>query len=217
MLIIVGSALLAEPWILAEHWHEKDVRALTPADLSKPGWRYRPWCPDDTTIVVDGVELPEKIVAGVVTTLPCVSRHDLPHILEHDRDYVAAEMTAFLLAWLSELRCPVIERPSPSSLTGSGLRDWQWIALARGLGIRASAPNTGERDNIVDVTVLAGHAIGAPTPVHARAAERLADSAARNLVTLTFARGTPELIAVKHVPAVDSAAVAQALLAWLER
>jgi len=40
--------------------------------------------------------------------LPAVLATDLPHILISDRDYVASEMTAFLVYWLNALGKPVL-------------------------------------------------------------------------------------------------------------
>ncbi len=49
--------------------------------------------------------------------------------------YVSAEMTAFLLSWLSGLDCPILNRPTPNCLSGPGWRQEQWIHLAARLGI----------------------------------------------------------------------------------
>jgi hypothetical protein len=40
-------------------------------------------------------------------------------------------MTAFLLYWLSGLRCPILNRPTPGCLTGPSWRSEQWRQLAR--------------------------------------------------------------------------------------
>lgn len=218
MLAILGSAVTAEPWILAQHWAAEEVGVLTPADLSKPGWRLRPAGAGQNAIVLNGESLPLAAVTGVVTTMPAVGVHDLPHIVEPDREYVAAEMTAFLLAWLSYLHCPVIERPTPTSLDGCGRRLWQWIALARVLGIAAPAPGSADDRDAVEVTVVDGRAVDPPSRAFGLAAEQLATAASRTLVTLCFLRARrPTLLGVKHVPAVDSPAVADALLAWFDR
>ena len=69
----------------------------------------------------------------VCTTL--VSGADqLPAIAPAARDYCAAEMTAFLSWWLSELRCPVINRPAAGCLAGPGWSVTAWRRAARRAG-----------------------------------------------------------------------------------
>jgi len=74
----------------------------------------------------------QRELRGVVTRIANVHASDLAHIVEQDREYVAAELNAFLTAWLDSLRCPVINRPSASSLLGPALSHERWLALARG-------------------------------------------------------------------------------------
>ena len=75
---------------------------------------------------------------GMLCLLPAVHPGELPHIEAGDREYVAAEMTAFLIAWLTSLPCPVLGRPTPLSLTGPHLRQEQWLheAVRAGLPVR---------------------------------------------------------------------------------
>jgi hypothetical protein len=44
-------------------------------------------------------------------------------------------MNAFLRCWLAALRCPVLNRPTPTSLSGPAWRPERWIHLAGRLGI----------------------------------------------------------------------------------
>ena len=89
-----------------------NVRLMTPADLSQPGWRFRLGDAAGSTAVLGGEPVPASAIAGVLTRLPSVTDHDLTHIAPSDRAYVAAEMTAFLLAWLTALKCPLVNRPT---------------------------------------------------------------------------------------------------------
>ena len=69
--------------------------------------------------------------------MPAVGEAELAHVHEDDRSYAAAEMQAFLLAWLSSLECPVLNRPSPSNLGGPWWSLAQWVQRARRLGVAA--------------------------------------------------------------------------------
>jgi hypothetical protein len=60
---------------------------------------------------------------------------ELHWVRREDRDYVAAEMTAFLLAWLTVLHCPVVNRPTAMSLNGPNWRAEQWLLTASSLGV----------------------------------------------------------------------------------
>jgi hypothetical protein len=152
----------------------------------------------------------------VVNLLPWIAVSDLPHITADDREYVANEMAAFLLAWLCELDCPMIDRPTPLSLAGCGRWPTQWAALAKQAGVCADTQWMGP---VVDVTVLQGRAVVdlQSNATLAGAAEAIARAARRSLVTLYFAadQDEPILVGAAARPAAGSPAVADALLNWL--
>jgi hypothetical protein len=111
-----------------------DCLIVTPPDLSRAGWTYagdpalrRGVADDGPFTVVD--------LCGVVTRLVAIESSQLPHVRAVDREYVAAEETAFLRAWLRGLPVPVINPPVPMSLSGPMWQPVQWAALAAGLGI----------------------------------------------------------------------------------
>jgi hypothetical protein len=55
--------------------------------------------------------------------------------VEEERAYVAAEMMAFLVAWLASLNHIVLNRPSPLNLAGPGWCPERWLREARGVGL----------------------------------------------------------------------------------
>ena len=118
MIVIVASHYDMSARRLSERWADDDVSLLTTEDLSICGWRYYPSDPDKSTIVVGGREVKQSEIRGVFTRLPWVSEVELQHIVSADRAYAAAEMSAFLLCWLSGLTCPVINRPTVGCLNG---------------------------------------------------------------------------------------------------
>jgi hypothetical protein len=219
MWLIFGSSLDDEPRRLAERWARCDasVEVVTPADLSGPGWRLRSGRPVDLQAGLRSRVVHGEEIRAVVNLLPWVSVHDLPHIDPDDREYVANEMAAFLLAWLSELDCPMMDRPTPLSLSGCGRWPAQWAALAKQAGVGADAQWPGPR---VEVTVLEGRAVAGPqTGIGlASAAEAIARAGQRSLVTLYFAAGQrePILIGAAARPSAGSPAVAEKLLEWLD-
>jgi len=107
---------------------------LTCEDLSVRGWRY---CPGGEmgASVVGASPARARDIEGVLTRLPRVDESELGNIVPGDRGYVAAEMTAFLAAWLSDLRCPVLNRPTAACLMGPHWRRERWVLTAAKLGI----------------------------------------------------------------------------------
>jgi hypothetical protein len=129
-----------------------DSLAVTPADLSSPGWSYTP-LPARRRGVAGGRRFSVGDLRAVVTRLVAVDPSCLPHVRSSDRDYVAAEETAFLRAWLTGLPVRVISPPRASSLSGPLWHPARWAQLAAGLGIevlpslgRARVPGPPEPD-----------------------------------------------------------------------
>jgi hypothetical protein len=121
-IVVVASPTDAPTWGFARRYTAQGVCLLTPADLSHCGWYYRVGEIETSMAVVGGQRIAARDLRGVVTRLPAVSEADLEHIAEPDRAYVAAEMHAFLLSWLTALRCPVLNRPAPACLAGPAWR-----------------------------------------------------------------------------------------------
>lgn len=135
MVVVLANCDDETAQTFARHYRSRAVRLLTPPDLSLPGWSYSPGQVQTSQAVVSGRRVPARRIAGVITRLAAVREQDIPHIQETDRAYVAAEMNAFLLAWLTELPCPILNRPAPSCLAGRWWCHEQWIQAAHQLGI----------------------------------------------------------------------------------
>jgi hypothetical protein len=153
--------------ILASRWDktaadiaaccDRPVTIMTCQDLCTSGWRQhlgarhtgtRHVGAEPLDIAVAGRQLiPQREVTGVLTRLPGVTADELIEIAPQDRSYVAAEMTAFLLFWLSRLTCPVMNRPTPMCLAGPFWRAEKWVhAAARsGIPVQPIRRNTGFR------------------------------------------------------------------------
>lgn len=164
MIAVVADSADGEAVGLVERWGPARAMLVTPSDLSRPGWAVE--FPDAGPRFVAGGEIRRTAeLSGVVVRLPAVLASHLPHIRDADRDYASAEMTAFLSYWLAALRCPVVNRPSPSFLLGPPWTYAQWLAAAAaaGLRVRGLEVTNGAAPPPADlewVTVLGDEALG---------------------------------------------------------
>jgi len=134
MILVLARKDDADAAAVSSLWKAQGALALAPEDLSRPGWRYEPGRPEAAIAVAGGRRIPARLLRGVVTRIAGIHPQDLPRLAAADRSYAAAEMTAFLAAWLSELSCPVINRPSPTCLMGPSwsFEDWSRCAVRAG-------------------------------------------------------------------------------------
>ncbi len=135
MLIVLASGHDASAASLVRRWRGHHARLLSPTDLSQPGWHWQPGAPSLSTLVLEGDVVPASSIRGCVSLLSAVSPAELRHIDPSDRDYIASEMTAFLLAWLSSLPGRLVNRPTPLCLTGPRLPIERWRMLASRVGL----------------------------------------------------------------------------------
>lgn len=166
VLLVLASEWDQQAAELVHSWPH--ARLLTPADLSLSGWVYRSSVPEAATIVVSGEPLPVSEISGVFTRLPQVMPQELLRIVPTDRGYVAAEMQAFLVAWLTALRCPVVNRPSPQCLAGPAWGRERWVYEAAALGMpTVEIARNSEKSVLAPaitevVTVVGDTILGAP-------------------------------------------------------
>lgn len=203
---------------------------MTPDDLSKAGWCYRLGHLESSTAIIGGCPLAVQDITGVVTRLPYVAEQDLSHIVSADRAYVAAEMNAFLMCWLTELTCPVLNRPTPQCLSGPYWHREQWVRAADRLGIpvtpvhqhvRISAPRTetaSPQPDSVTVTVVGARHVGAVDPLLSKQARSLAAAAGVPLLAVRFSGPTPgsPFVDATFWPDIADGDVADAILAYLQ-
>lgn len=201
MVLVVANADDAVASAFVRRYGRQGARLLRPGDLSQSGWRYELGdCSGLSQAVVAGRACSEGRLAGVITRLAFVTPADLPHIDPSDRPYVAQEMHAFLVAWLHTLRCPVLNRPTPTCLAGEWWSPQTWIhracrlgipvarsewCVARGLRTKAIQPVGGE-PSTASITIVGSQTIGRATPRVVQYARRLAQAAELDFVTLRF-------------------------------
>lgn len=193
MLLVLANAWDPRGEALRQAWESADARLVTPADLSQAGWSFEPSAPETACAVIDRQRVPVKDIAGICVLMPAVSESDLPHIAAADRSYVAAEMTAFLSAWLSSLPCSTVNPPAPGCLCGPNWRPERWIHLAARLELPtrmatrcagAPDPRPLPGESAQTVVVAAGGTFGEVDRAAAEWAARLADAAATRLLSV---------------------------------
>lgn len=207
MLLVVASPWDEAARALVDRWEPHGAGLLSVSDLSRAGWRHYPGDPGRSRAVVDGKVVATSDISGVLTRLPAITEQEIPHIVPEDRSYAATEMTAFLTFWLSTLKCPVLNRPSASSLCGPSWRSEQWTLRASRLGLPVAprhrhtppfgagtpTPGDGSSSSLADadvgavqVTVVGDRCVGAADEDLARQARLLAAAAGVDLLAVLF-------------------------------
>jgi hypothetical protein len=217
---------------LVRRWSSHDALLLTGADLSRPGWNLTYPGAAGATVVIDGRRIDTAEIDGVLVRTPAIAGDELAAVVAGDRDYCAAEMTAFLTWWLTELRCPVVNRPTAVSLAGPGWSEATWHVVAARHGLarpaarwraaqhrdryaagRRPTPPSPQPDVRV-VTVVGGRCVGPADARLARYATALARAAGVDALAATFrtASDPPEFLRAGPWVDITDAAIAGALL-----
>jgi hypothetical protein len=225
VIVIIAGQQDEAARFLAARWKGYDARLLTPKDLSIAGWQHQPHPGREYMAVVNGRAVAGAEITGVLTRLSYVPEQELMHVVEHDRAYIAAEMTALLSSWLAGLGCPVLNRPTPTCLSGPAWRREKWVYFAARLGIpvcpvhRDTRPSAGapigetlQLDSTI--TVVASSCFGASDKKVAAYARQLAGAAGVDLLATHFTRvnGKCRLASVDLWPDVMLPGVADAIL-----
>jgi hypothetical protein len=230
MLVILANRYDVAAGALVGRWGAHKARLLSCEDLSIAGWRYCLPDPGASTAVVEGCIFDIEEIVGVLTLLPCVIPDQLVHIVPEDRAYVAAEMTAFLVAWLSELACPVLNRPTPACLTGPNWRQEQWVntaaragipvrSVTRRVALSADTVTQNAETAPTTVTVIGEYCFGEVNDALAMHARRLAKLAGADMLAVHFdgPEAYARLLGVDLRPDLTSPKITDAILAKLNR
>lgn len=222
MLIILAKREDAEAAWLANRWSSHDAVVVSPADLSQSGWVHYVGSPEGSRVHIGGHEVREESISGVLVRMASVGPEDLDHIVPSDRAYVAAEMTAFMLAWLSGLACPVLNRPAAESLGGPALRPEQWVHCASLIGIPTTPVRRGSATSSAtfgddfgcELTVVGTACFGSGDRTLKERARQLARSSGTNLLSVRFSGpdAKSQLVSASPWPDVGSPEIADAVL-----
>jgi hypothetical protein len=213
VIVVLASQRDDAARALLARWSAVDLALLTPDDLSQPGWRYRPGRPDEGVAIVSGQAVETRRISGVATLLWAVGEDHLERIVPGERAFVAAEMTAFLVAWLADLPCPVVNRPTAGCLMGPNWSPEQWRLAAGRAGCRLADPSVDGAAQST-LTVVRPACLGRGHPHLRRAARRLAREAGVECLDVTFtgAGRDARFVCASLTPDVSDPAVADALL-----
>jgi len=225
MLVILANRGDETAAWLASRWQSHGAVLLTAADLSASGWRYCLPPSGKSRAVVAGREVMTGEITCVLTRMSAVYEQELGHIVPTDRSYVASEMTAFLLAWLSSLTCPVLNRPTPNCLSGPNWRSERWVRLASRLGIAVTpvrrtvshSSNGPASQSNCEVLVAGDQCFGNAAPELNEQSRLLAKVAGADLLAVQFTgpESGSEFVSASLRPDLASPEVADAVLRYL--
>jgi hypothetical protein len=226
LIVVLASRYDTTAQRLVERWAAHDACLLTCKDLSVAGWGYHLANRSTSTAVIGGRKVGVEEIRGVVTRLPWVAEHELVSIIPADRAYVAAEMSAFLAFWLSDLKCPVLNRPTPGSLNGPSWRREQWIFTAARLGMRVpserrllslrSVASPHKQLAANTVTVVGDCCLGQADKSLLERSRQLAEAANVKLLGVQFSNASPDstFLNATLYPEFDSIEVTDAILEY---
>ena len=231
MLVVVGSRHDPSACEIVQQWERWGAALLSCEDLSASGWRYSPSDRAASRAVVSGQIIPDIAIRGVLVRRPWVLQEELTRIAPADREFVAAEMSAFLLAWLSQLPCRVLNRPRGTSLCGPNWWPQQWTHMAANVGcqveptrlqIPARAKAEGEETSYpapqsVEAVVVGDRCLGDVSDDQAADAMKLAAAAGVALLAVWFvhANGRSRFVAANAMPDLKDSRVADAVREYL--
>jgi hypothetical protein len=195
VILVIASQVDETAREFVSNFPEGEAALLTCRDLSSPGWHISSTSSQESFAIAGGSRISVNEITGILTLIPAIYPLELTHIIEPDRDYVASEMTAFLLYWLNELTCPVLNRPTPGCLTGPAWRFERWAYAAMQLDIptlpysrsshNGNIPHPAQ--NCESVIVIGNEFCGSEDNSLRRRSRLLADKANVDLLTVSFA------------------------------
>ncbi|HEV2719055.1 MAG TPA: hypothetical protein VG323_03475 [Thermoanaerobaculia bacterium] len=188
MIVVVASAFDAAARSVVARWGSRRAAMLTAEDLCRPGWSLRiPVGGADTSVIAERV-VPNAEIEGVLTLRPCVFPAELRSIRPVDRQYVSAELNAFLLGWLTSLRCPVVNRPSAASLAGPNWLPEKWAMAAASCGIPVRRETRPSSDDALEIIAAGDRCFGSETAVLGVWTRQLARTAGVDLLSVRYSR-----------------------------
>lgn len=228
MIVVVASRHDAAAREIVAKWIADDAALLICEDLSSLGWRHHLFHPRRSTAVVSGRIVRESEIRGVLVRRPWIFEQELTHIAREDREYVTAEMNAFLTSWLSHLSRPVLNRPRGTCLCGPAWRPQQWAQAAVSVGMKIdpslfSTPSHDGHDQAHaaaswhEVTIVGDRCFGAGDECTAAYSRKLAELAKTPLLTVRLANrnGSLHFFSARTMPPLIDADVLEAVRQYL--
>ena len=173
MIVIIGSR------------HDSVARSIVAAlptaalcsaeDLTRPGWVWSVDSFEPNRWVVDGNVVDDPHVTGVLVRRTYVYPEELVGTHPDDREYLAAESTAFLIFVLSRTGARVVNPVCDGALGEDVIRPERWIATAADLGLdvaplRLTATGATPVPTMTTTVEVVGDETFGDAPPHVRAA-----------------------------------------------
>jgi hypothetical protein len=223
MIVVVASGHDPRARSIVEHWGSQCAMTLTAEDLCMPGWQFTAPRPQNGMAVIGGKIVPDAEIEGILTLRPCIFAEELLSIAAAHRSYVAAELNAFLLAWLAARACPVLNRPTASCLAGPNWRPVQWTLAAARLGIPAQTRRCiagrhahSNFEEAYEITAVGEQCFGCQDTILRTNTLRLARAAGVDLLSVRFSRDEGRFLSANIWPQLTNAAVIVAVRESLE-
>lgn len=208
-LLVIARAGDPAVEMLRSHAPGRVVHACV-ADLSRPGWRYDVGCPEQLSAGIHGATIQAERIAAVLCRIGAIVPGDLAHIHAEDRIYVAAEMNAFLHAWLSQFGGVRFNDPSWVSLAGPSwhVLQWTWLLERAGVSVAARRPRGSATDATHDTaitTFVGDDVLGTDDPILIDYTRRVANIAHSELLSISWARdGGWRFVSADPCPPLDA-------------
>ena len=231
MIVVVASRHDAAAREIVARWGTQNAACLACEDLSTAGWQHHLFHRSESKIIAGGRVVRESEIRGVLVRRPWVFEQELVNIAAADREYVSAEMNAFLLSWLSQLSCRVLNRPAGACLCGPNWRPQHWAQAASRAGFKVEAarwrvPAVRKRrprrpethaEHLVEVTVVGDRCFGAADEADLASAKQLAAIAGTDLLGVRFFNGKrgPHFLDANPIPALKDPGLLQAVYDYL--
>jgi len=218
MIVVVASGHDPRARSVMEHWGSQCAMMLTAEDLCMPGWQFTAPRPQNGMAVIGGKIVADAAIKGILTLRPCIFPEELLSIAAAHRRYVAAELNAFLLAWLAAQTCPVLNRPTAYCLAGPNWRAEQWTLTAARLGIPTQTRHCiagrhahGNFEEAFEITAVGERCFGCQDKILRINTLRLARAAGVDLLSARFSRDEGKFLSANIWPQLTDAAVAAAV------
>src|SRR5262249_24301775 len=131
-------------------------------DLTRPGWVWPLASREPARWVVSGSVVTDEEVTGVLLRRTYVYPEELVTTHRQDREYLAAEGTAFLILVLSRTGATVVNGVGDGALGDDAIRPERWMRAAAELGIamaplRLKSPASTRRPIATTTIEVVGH------------------------------------------------------------
>ena len=104
-------------------------------DLTRPGWSWRFGGEHPGTWVVDGAVVDDEAVTGVLVRRSGIFAEELSGTHPDDRDYLAAEASAFLAFVLARTHAVVVNPVREGAMGEEAIRLEHWLPIAMDVGL----------------------------------------------------------------------------------